>query len=411
MLQSTSTIPAMLSGGQLLAEFAEFLAQRGKLMGDNLQIIFPDGSDHDLMEFDERKTQDIVRLLYEKHDQLAQRQLPTEKRPMTARNYDTSIQELFDFMERHGARLPSKGLLARWRDDMLHGQELVPPTDRRGYRRKGAGGQYSISAINSRLSAVRKLLREVADDVTDIEVKLALRDWAAVKDAKPINMQDKTEEDYGRRLTLESFKNLVNSTPHNLKGLRDRALLAVCGGAGLRISEAVRLNMNDVFTTQNESGQRGIKIRDGKHGKQRVVVLNSWNSWVIKAVQAYTDALGLTVLEHANERVFRGLKRMPKPDGSSKDFRTYVSQGIKLSKRNAQTAIESYLAEYQGEMTHINAHDLRRTYAKISRLSGMSWDALRANMGHSSVLVTERYVGHDIDWAERMPNWTIELEW
>ncbi|MBA3871013.1 MAG: hypothetical protein H0X30_17865 [Anaerolineae bacterium] len=59
---------------------------------------------------------------------------------------------------------------------------------------------------------------------------------------------------------------------------------------------------------------------------------------------------------------------------------------------------------------NVACHDLRRTYAKISKQRGMSWEALLANMGHSSVTITEAYVGKDVDWSERVPNWKIEID-
>jgi hypothetical protein len=39
----------------------------------------------------------------------------------------------------------------------------------------------------------------------------------------------------------------------------------------------------------------------------------------------------------------------------------------------------------------------------------MSWEVLQANMGHGSVMITEKYVGLEVDWSERVPNWSIEL--
>ena len=39
----------------------------------------------------------------------------------------------------------------------------------------------------------------------------------------------------------------------------------------------------------------------------------------------------------------------------------------------------------------------------------MSWEALRANIGHSSITVTEKYVGLEVEWSERVPNWEIPL--
>ena len=71
--------------------------------------------------------------------------------------------------------------------------------------------------------------------------------------------------------------------------------------------------------------------------------------------------------------------------------------------------LENGLRGWEG-VVHPACHDLRRTYAKISKQSGMSFEALRDNLGHASVVTTERYVGRDIDWSERVPNWTVRIE-
>lgn len=333
--------------------------------------------------FDNITTASVTEMLKAQHARLAQLERPTGERSLTARNYDSAIRALGEYLATTGAPLPSKGVLRDWRESML--------TDGK-----------AVSTVNARLAAARKLLRAVADDTTDLTVKLVLNDWATVEDAKAIVKQDTLEEDYGRRLTLESARALLNSPDvSNLKGLRDRALIAVMLGAGLRVSEVVALRVRDVFNAQNESGQRGIYIRKGKHSKARVVVLNGWNSWVIRAVKAYTDAIGIDPQITPDVLVFRGMKRV-KGGG-------YSSQGNSLTTRNAERAIAEYQAEYQGESVTVSPHDLRRTYAKLCKQSGMSWEALRANMGHSSVTVTERYVGYEVDWSDRIPNWTIEL--
>lgn len=340
--------------------------------------------------FDTATTQVIADLLKTQHTRLAQLDRPYSERSLTARNYHSALNALGDYLARQDAVLPTKSLLAQWRDEMLDG------------RADASGRVYAVRTVNMRLSAVRKLLRAVADDVTDLHVKLVLHDWAKVADAKATVVQDKTGTDYGRRLTLDSLRDLIRSVDiRTLKGLRDRALLAVMAGAGLRVSEVVALTLRDVFDTVNDTGQRGIRVRRGKHHKSRIVVLNGWNSWVLAAVQAYTDALGLSREAQPDAVIFRGVKR---ERGGQ-----YSSQGERLSARKAEEAVSRYPAEYLGQMTPINPHDLRRTYAKLCRQSGMAWEALRANMGHSSVTVTEKYVGLDVDWSERVPNWTIEL--
>jgi site-specific recombinase XerD len=285
-------------------------------------------------------------------------QLDREERSTTARNYDSAIKALGVYLDKAEEPLPTKRVLERWRDDML------------------AEGK-AIRTVNARLSAARKLLLAVSDEIFDLQIKTALRDWAGVKDAKLTIVQDPTERDYGVRLTLNQLDALINGIDLTSKtGLRDRAMIALMAGAGLRVSEVVAVTVSDVFLTQNSTGQRAIKIRKGKHHKSRAIVLAGWSNWVLECVEAYMNNLGWTPMTHAESILFP------------------------YSDRTAQRAIEQY---------GYNAHDLRRTYAKLCQVSGMPWDALRENLGHSSVMVTEKYVGHEVDWSDRMPNWSLKI--
>jgi len=338
-----------------------------------------------IQQFSTDRQDYILGAIVQKHAQLAQLHLSPSARSLTARNYDSSIKSLGGYMQVSGSILPTKGVLSAWRDQMI------------------ADG-YQVNTVRAKLSAVRRLLQEVADDVPNLEIKMALNDWAKVESPKETVVQDKLEEDYGRRLTLESVQQLFNSIPsYHIKGLRDRAIISLGVGAGLRVSEIVALTMKDVFLTANRNGERGIRVRKGKHNKSRVVVIGEWTAWVYGAVAAYTDVIGLDPEQHADQRIIRGVK----PYG-----KIYATAGDRLSSRNAQAIFEGangYLAEYDSQMVQINMHDLRRTYAMLCRRAGMSWDALRLNMGHNSVQTTERYVGTDVDWQERIPDWSIVL--
>lgn len=355
----------------------------------------------------------IVAMLESQHVRMAQLELERGQRSTSALNYHSAISALGDYLKHTGQTLPTKSTLEAWREAMLAGRApLYPINSDTGEREaeRAIYQAYSVRSVNVRLSAVRKLLRSVADDVTDLHVKMVLNDWTKVADAKATGLvaEDKTETDYGRRLTLASLTRMIHSidTSH-LKGLRDRALIAVMAGTGLRVSEVCALTIRDVFLTQNDSGQRAVNVRKGKHNKSRKIVLNSAEGWVLKAVQAYTDALALTPLEHPDAVVFRGVKIAKR--GKKRQATAYTSEDKALTPRNAERAVNEYHAEYMGQMTAINCHDLRRTYAKLCKQAGMSWEALRANMGHSSVMITEQYVGKDVDWSERVPNWKVEL--
>jgi integrase len=159
--------------------------------------------------------------------------------------------------------------------------------------------------------------------------------------------------------------------------------------------------MRDAFLTMNNTGQRGIRVRRGKHHKARIVVLGNWNNWVLACVQSYVTALGLTPESHPDAHIFRGVKRAKN--------HSYDSTPQRLSVRGAERAVQDYPAVYRGSEIRVNAHDLRRTFAKLCKEAGMTWEALREQMGHSSVTITEDYVGHEVEWSARIPNWTITL--
>jgi len=329
---------------------------------------------------------DVLTALSDTHIQLAGLDLPDGvARTSTAKNYDSAIRQLGEHLKENGYQFPTRTALESWRDKLL------------------ADG-YAVTTVNARLSAVRKLLMNTADSLSDFEATMILRNWANVESAKAVKVQDKVEADYGKRLTLEAVKKLIDTidTAH-LKGIRDRALIALGVGAGLRVSEIAKLTVNDVFFTENEIGERGIKVRNSKHYKTRIVVVDGWNSWVIDATRKYANEIALDTNIPSDERIFRGIKRIK---GGWK------SSGSKISSRQIQAnvaATTENTAEYQGEETNISFHDLRRTYAKLSKSAGMSWEALRAQMGHSSVRTTEEYVGKEVDWSERVPNWSISI--
>ncbi len=335
-----------------------------------------------LQRFDQSTTDNLVSMLQHQHVRLGQ--IGQDKRTITARNYDSAIRALGDYLQQQDKPLPTRSVLEDWREAMLQDGKAV-------------------STVNARLAAARKLLRAVAADVTDIQVKLVLESWAGVSDAKATIQQDKTEEDYGLRLTLNELQALLDSIDiSTLKGLRDRALIALLAGAGLRVSEAVKLNLRDVFLTENPQGQRGIRIRDGKHHKSRVVVLNGWNSWILACIQAYTDVLDLLPMALPDQPVLYGVQRV-KGGG-------YSSTGKRLSVRSAQESVEGLDAQHDGQPVKVAAHDLRRTYAKLCRDAGMDWDALRENLGHADLVTTQRYVGFAVDWDKRIPNWSVKVK-
>jgi len=370
---------------------------------------------------DSSKIDPMVAALNAQFLQMAQEDRPAKNRTQTARSYASALRALSEYIQTKGVTLPTRAILDQWREDMLQGRLT---TDK--------GKVLAVNSVNVRLAAARALLRGAALRLPALEQRLLLREWAEVADAKAIFRQDLLDEDYGIRLSqpeLEAYIGQIRTS--TIKGLRDRALIMVLSGAGLRISEVVRLTLADVFLTAHPSGLFGIRVRHGKHRKSRIVVLGPQTHPVFQALRAYIQALAIPIPEplwpddefdsladmesdwsearyemsksdETNLPVFRSLKRGPN--------RQPVSTNRRLSPRSVERIVATYAARHRKKRIHLAPHDLRRTFAKLCKESGMSWEALREQMGHTSVNITERYVGHEVDWTQRLPGWSFKWE-
>jgi integrase/recombinase XerD len=216
------------------------------------------------------------------------------------------------------------------------------------------------STANLRLSAIRKLAAEAADNgLTDQVLANGIK---AVKGVKTAGVRA------GNWLSREQAQTLINAPDvETLKGLRDRALLAVLIGCGLRRSEAAALDFAHV---QQRDGRWVIVDLTGKGKRVRAVPMPSWAK---AALDAWTEAACLRRQAGINAgRLFRSIHKGGYVNGES------VS---------AQ-AIADVVREYA---------DLRRTFAKLAHKGGAGLDQIQLSLGHASIKTTERYLGVEQD--------------
>ena len=188
----------------------------------------------------------------------------------------------------------------------------------------------------------------------------------------------------GNWLSVAQAQKLLN-TPDvtTTKGLRDRAILAVLLGCGLRRSEVAALTFAHV---QQRDGRWCIVDLVGKHGRIRTAPMPNW---VKVAIDAWTSAGAL-----AGGRVFRPVNRADRVGGEV------------LSEKVVWQLIKPY-ADCAG-VPGIAPHDLRRTCAKLCRAGGGELEQIQLLLGHASVQTTERYLGTKQDLAHA-PNDAIKL--
>jgi site-specific recombinase XerD len=226
----------------------------------------------------------------------------------------------------------------------------------------------AASSINLRMTAIRRLAAEAGDNGL-----LAPEVAAAIGRVKGIRRQGVRT---GNWLTADQAERLVNSPDAStLKGQRDRALLALLIGCGLRREETASLTMEHV---QQRDGRWVIVDLIGKGGRTRSVPMPSFAK---AAIDIWTTAAGFTT-----GRLFRPVNKGDNLVGDS-----MTAQGI-------FSTVKAYAAGIG--LANIAPHDLRRSFAKLAHKGHAALEQIQLSLGHASIQTTERYLGVQQDLTD-----------
>jgi site-specific recombinase XerD len=219
----------------------------------------------------------------------------------------------------------------------------------------------AANTINQQLAAVRRLAHEAADSgLLSPELAAGI---SRVKGIKQLGCRS------GNWLSLDQSSKVLNQTLGNTaRAIRDYAMLATLLGCGLRRSELIDLEVDEIQTRQ---GHWAIVDLIGKGGHIRTVPIPDW---VKKALDVWTSAAGIT-----RGRVFRAVSKKGNIWGKG------------LSQNVVWYVVRSCCK--RAGLDHIAPHDLRRTCAKLCHSSGGELEQIQFLLGHASVQTTERYLG------------------
>ena len=220
----------------------------------------------------------------------------------------------------------------------------------------------SPATLNLRLAPIRRLAREMADN--------GLLDPATAAAIARVPGVTRRGTRLGNWLTKEQAKDLLNAPdPRTLNGKRDRAILALLIGCGLRRAELLRLSVESV---QLREARWVIPDLEGKGNRVRTVTVPAG----VKArIDLWTKAAGIT-----EGRIFRPVTRTGVVKGSAI-----------LDEKVVWRLVVRYAQET--ELGKLAPHDLRRTCAKLCRKAGGDLEQIQLLLGHASVQTTERYLG------------------
>lgn len=159
------------------------------------------------------------------------------------------------------------------------------------------------------------------------------------------------------------------------EGARDRAMLELLYGSGLRVSELVGLDLAAIEL----DGEAGRARVIGKGNKERLV---PFGSHAREAIVGWLD---------------RRLELKHKKTGVIDPKALFVSRlGRRISVRQVQNLVHRYGALGAGR-ADLHPHALRHTFATHLLDGGADLRAIQSMLGHSSLSTTQRYAHVSID--------------
>jgi site-specific recombinase XerD len=208
---------------------------------------------------------------------------------------------------------------------------------------------------------VRRLAYEASDTgLLSPELAAGIR---RVKGAKRLGVR------IGNWLTIEQARSLLQEQQsQGLRAKRDRAILAILIGCGLRRAELVGLKAQD-FQIREEHWVIADLIGKGKHIRTVPVPV-----WVKRTVDTWTAAAEITA-----GTIFRRVNRMGKLWGTGITPKA-IWHVVKAAAKRAR-------------IDKLAPHDLHRSCARFCHLNGGELEQIQFLLGHASVQTTERYLG------------------
>ena len=168
-------------------------------------------------------------------------------------------------------------------------------------------------------------------------------------------------------LTVDEVVKLLNAEVSGEYASRDRALLELMYSSGLRVSELVGIDLNEI-----DLKNMTVKVT-GKGSKERIVPVGS------KAAEA--------INKYLSDRLDM------KPKG---DHLFVNTRGDRLNVRSVDRIIRKYAA-LAGIPKNVSPHVLRHTFATHLLGGGADLRAIQEMLGHKSLSTTQRYTHTSIE--------------
>ena len=151
--------------------------------------------------------------------------------------------------------------------------------------------------------------------------------------------------------------------------LRDRAIIELLFSSGLRVSELVNLNRDNVNTERREFMVRGKGKKD-----RPVFISKNAAEQIENYLNARQDSLVPLFINYSRRNT------TPTNDGNYK----------RLSARSVQRIIDKY-AKLAGITKHVSPHTMRHSFATDLLMNGADLRSVQSMLGHANISTTQVY--------------------
>lgn len=168
-------------------------------------------------------------------------------------------------------------------------------------------------------------------------------------------------------LTIEEVDNLLGTPDRSTKGLRDKAILELLYATGIRVSEIVEMNLEDVNL------RMGFVTCTGEHGKARIIPMGRPSR---AAVEEYIYEVRPKFLK----------------EGNGTENALFVNYtGNRLTRQGLWKLLKEYarLANLESKLT---PQTLRNSFAVHMIQNGADLKSLQELMGHEDISATQIYL-------------------
>jgi integrase/recombinase XerD len=167
-------------------------------------------------------------------------------------------------------------------------------------------------------------------------------------------------------LTKYEIQALYEAITETILGIRDKAMLAMFYGCGLRLNEGANIELQDI-----NPNTKMLHVRKGKHYKERFVPIAEKN---FAEIQHY---LNYARKELLNEK-------------QSTYFFIGSNQGVPMNKQSLYVRIKKLVKKAKIKKK-VGTHTLRHSIATHLLQSGMKLERIQQFLGHSTLDSTQIY--------------------